>query len=135
MSYIANSHITDIVINDFPASTISAKITECDTAFNSFAESKGVMSTSSIETNDDGYLDHYECRRWCIFWVCREICADALGKNNVNVGANEKYENKYLFYRDRLKEVQGTITRPMIDGTVYEHNDRGRHQNATIFIG
>ena len=131
MSYISSSDITDSLINSFPSATVNAKITLSDSYFNDFAESKGVMDSGEIKTDPF----HRMCKDWCINWVCREICADNIGVNNNDVAANEKYMIKYEFYKERLQDVQGQITKPMITGEVYEHSDRGSYNNATIFRG
>lgn len=131
MSYISASDITDMIINDFPDATISAKITLSDAAFEDLAESRGVTNTDDIETDPL----HWKCKQWIVSWVCKEICFDAMGKNNIELVDFEKYARKYEYHVKRLQEYETELTYEMLLGTVAERRDRATLMTGVLYRG
>jgi len=129
-TYINDSDITDLVLKDFGAE-LSAKVTLSDAEVEDMAERKGLIDKDEIETNPV----HYQVKKYAINWVARELCLDALGKNNVDVSQIEKYDRLYDVYRRRLRETDSAITKQILRGSVSNTRDRGGVNSDILFVG
>jgi len=131
-TYIVIADITDQVLIDFGTVVLQAKLDLSDKAVEDLVEIRG-LEISEIETNPV----HHQLKRWNKYWVGKELCFDAMFKNNVEVdAASEKYKLKFEEYKKRLEETEGMITREMIQGDVtYERDRVGLHSGLLYRSG
>jgi hypothetical protein len=119
-TYISTSDITDSqLIETNLATLLSAKVTACDAALNDLAERKGVLS-SMIETSPL----HYVLKKWCVEWVCENLCFDLMGKNKTESLEQDIYFQKYKEHQKSREGLENTIDYAILTGTVITEADR-----------
>lgn len=118
-TYITAADITDTVITSL-ATELTAKLLLSDAAVEDLAERKEDLAATDIETAPV----HYMLKKWAAAWVCREICLDKMGVNNVEFSADDKYKVKYDVYQKLLASYESQITRAVFLGSVSSVQDR-----------
>lgn len=128
-TYILIADITDQILIDFGTAPLQAKLDLSDKAVEDLAERKG-LEVNEIETSPV----HHQLKRWNKYWVGKELCFDAMFKNNVEIDASlEKYKLKFDEYKLRLQETETEITRKMISGDVVDQRDRVGLSTGTLY--
>lgn len=129
-SYIDETDITDSAIQEAGLATeLTAKMNLVDDALEDMAMQKGVEDTD-IETDPV----HYLVKRWCVAWVCMELCFDMIGKNKDETEA-DIYNVKYQHYQRRLQDAESQINAEVLMGTADTQRERPGPRTGTIMIG
>jgi len=125
--YIKLTEITDEIILSFISrgDNLERYFDKVSGAFNDFAYSNGVTSTSLIDVDaDDGTLENYTCREWCIAWVGYNVCKDNVGKVGREVDpSTDKYRLKAEDFKADLNEAAQKITYTTITGQESQRSD------------
>lgn len=128
-TYIDSGDITDqMMLETGFATKLAAKITKSDDAVEDMVKTMGLTS-DSIETDPVPYL----LKEWAIAWVGKEMCFDAMGKNNVDFPDLEKYSRKYEFYLSRVKDIQSSLNPAVITGSDFDTRDRATNNSGILF--
>jgi hypothetical protein len=118
VTYITSSDITDQVVAA-ATSQVTAKLLLVESAVNDMAERKGVQSTDIYTTTI-----HYQIKKWCVAWVCQQICLDLMGVNNVEMPDIEKYKIKYDLYTELLNSHEESITYEILTNSTQDNFSR-----------
>ena len=123
--YINPAVITEKIVQDFidRGDNLERYFDRMDKAFVSLALRRGIYSTSTIKLNSDNHVSDQTCQDWCSAWVCMNVCLDNIGRNNLEVSADDKYAIKYEMYKALLADFDRKITANTITGDADERID------------
>jgi len=112
ITYITSSDITDDVVKALSAA-VTARVATIEDDVNDLAERKGITSSEIYTTTI-----HHMIKRWCVAVVCRDICLDKMGVNNLEMASEDKYKVKYDTYRNLVSQYESQITPEILTGSV-----------------
>jgi len=108
--------------------------TRLDPEIQDLAQKVGLYSTDQITLVPATSKLHYGIMRWAEKWMCKTICMDYMGQNNVEMANADKYLIKYEVYRREEAQYRKEVTKEMFLNTVIRNTDRAL-VNVTITRG
>ena len=123
--YIDAADITEKLVRAFidRDDNLEVYMNRMDAAVVSLCLRKGLSSVDSLSVDDDGHVTDETVADWCRSWVCREVCFDNVGANNLDIPKEDKYLVKYMLYKARLASLDAEITKAVLADEVDEAND------------
>lgn len=124
--YIASTDVTDqlaaalLVVNPTALDRVDAEI-------NDLSQKVGLYSYTNIIVPL-----HYGIKRWAATWLSMTLFLEAMGVNNVEMGANDKYAYKYEYYRKLEGELRKNVTKEMFINAVIVNTDRAPTQSRIV---
>lgn len=88
------------------------------------AQKIGLYSTDQITLVPATGKLHYGIMRWAEKWLCKTICCDYMGQNNVEMANTDKYLIKYEVYRREEAQYRKEVTKEMFLNIVVRNTDR-----------
>lgn len=122
MSYIKADEIKDKFINR-DKTKLYDYLTEADAELERLAEMRGIRSTDSIDTDDDGYITDHTVKRYLAYYVQYRYCEDHFGASGSGDPVDDYYGEKMRIYSKMLDEYRSKVTGEMITGDVNETGD------------
>jgi len=95
-----------------------------DPEIQDLAQKVGLYSTEQITLVPATSKLHYGIMRWAERWLCKQICLDWMGQNNVEMANTDKYLIKFEVYRREEAQQRKEVTKEMFLNIVVRNTDR-----------
>jgi hypothetical protein len=95
-----------------------------DPEIKDLSQKVGLYSTDQITIVPATGQLHYGIMRWAERWLCKQVCLDWMGQNNIELANTDKYLIKYEVYRREEAQMRKEVTKEMFLNIVVRNTDR-----------